>query len=86
MADLEALAAWKAELETRRDRALDPALDAAARRAVERGRILSKGDTWTRQAVEYERELGAAPAKADPADVTKRYLAARYCGLSRGMR
>lgn len=85
MADLDAVAAWRAHAEEKAGVAapeLDPAQEAEARRAAERSSILGKGDTWTRQAVAYEREMGASSAKADPNEKTKRWLVTRYSGIA----
>lgn len=86
MADLEAVAAWRAHAEGMAGIVLDPAEQAAARRAAERSTILGKGDTWTAQAVAYEREMGAASPKADPNDTSKRWRAARDSGIAGGGR
>lgn len=59
MADLRAVAAWRALAEERAGVELDPEQAAAVTRAATRAAILGKGDAWTRQAVEYEREMGA---------------------------
>lgn len=85
-ADLEALAAWKAELSRRRELAIDPAQEAAARRAANRARIIGNGDTWTRQAVAYENAMVEAPPKADPTETTKRWRTARDSGIAGGGR
>lgn len=86
MADLEAVAAWRAHAEAKAGIELDPAQEAAARRAAERARILGNGDAWTRQALAYESEMGAASPKADPSETTKRWLVARYSGIAGGGR
>lgn len=59
MADFRAVAAWRALAEDRAGVEIAPEQAAAATRAATRAAILGKGDTWTRQAVEYEREMAA---------------------------
>lgn len=89
MADLEAVAAWRAHAEEKAGITapeLDPAQVAEVRRAADRAAILGNGDTWTRQAVECEREQGKSTAKADPSEKTKRWRSARDSGIAGGGR
>lgn len=54
VADLEAVAAWRALAEDRAG--LDPIAEAAANRERDRAAILPRGDAWVRQALRYEQE------------------------------
>lgn len=54
MADLEAVAAWRALAEERAG--LDPISSAAVNRERARAAILPRGDAWVRQARRYEQE------------------------------
>ena len=89
-ADLEAVAAWRAHAEEKAGiepaPELDPIQDAEARQAAKRAGILGKGDVWVKQAVAYDREMGAASPKPDPAEATKRWRTARDSGIAGGTR